>query len=795
MKEDTPIIKQWKEIKQDYPNSILFYRVGDFYEMFYEDAKKSSRLLNLVLTKRRNKDESVPMSGIPHHSSESYISKLLNFGETIALCEQIGEASNTLMKREVVRVLTKGTLIEDNLLSKNNENILSSIAFNKKSDLFGVTSIEVSTGRIYISEVEINCLSAHLDKISPSEIISTIDDFDIVESNTNHTNIKYIKKTYSSALMAKKEILEIFNIKSLDSIGELTESGIFSTSLCLSYIQDKLKIRNFDFSKINIDSDSDKLFIDQNSLRNLEINNISTGDDSGSLLDVMNFCKTSMGFRNLKRWVNSPSTNLNLINNRLDAIDEIKNKNLNIHTLFENIVDIERIMGRVSLSSCSPKDLLNLKNFLIQLEIIAIELKPFKTEFIVDSYKKLKTKTIHISDLLSRSINENATKLTKDGDFIKDGFDDELDELRSIVKSNTKEILKFEKNEREKTGINNLKVCYSQKNGFYIEVSKQKISQIPKSYQRKQTLKNSERYISESLTLFENKIFSSKTKSLLLEKSIFSELVSTINNHKYIIRDSIDVICNLDCIFSLATLKNKFNLIRPTFNSSRLFEIKNGRNIILESIFNDVVPNDTYLNDKKTSILITGPNMGGKSTYMRQNATIVMLAHIGSFVPADYCCLPRIDKIFTRIGASDKLHKGLSTFMVEMIESAFILNNATTDSLVIMDEVGRGTSNEDGYALAWSILEKISKDINSYNLFATHYSDLSEISNNNENILNYHFTASINEGGIIFSHKIEKGAAKNSYGIEVAKMAGIPKETILLAEKKMIEYNDKNNNV
>lgn len=788
MKTDTPIIQQWKEIKENYPNIIVFYRVGDFYEMFYEDAKKASRLLDIILTKRKNKNESVPMAGVPHHSSIQYINKLLSFGETIAICEQIGDSEkNGLFKRSVVRVLTPGTLIEEEYLDSYKENILASIVYDSKQQIFGVTCIEVSTGRVSLYDVIENELETILEKVSPSEVISTIQDFDIVESNTTNKDIKYLKGNYNSLLKSKRAIEKFLNIQSIESLGLNKDmSCLLSLNLGIDYLEEKLLMKNFKFKQFSYGNSREEIKIDKNSIRNLELNETLSGDKDCSLFNIINYCSTAMGSRNLKRWLNNPTTNLSIVNRRLDAIQELCDKKFDKTDIFSEIVDVERIIGRLILNSSTPKDISNLRLFFDSIGNILDSIMHIKSDLFNDFINSYDSELKDLGDLLNRSINNELSHSFNGEDIIKEGYDTELDKLRDIVRNNSKNIILFEKKEIERTNIKKLKVSFNSNIGFYIEVPKSKSDLIPESYSRKQSLKNTERFTNSELIEFEEKIYSSKAKLNLLEKKIFKEVCEKVVNQEEKISKMINFICEIDSIFSLYIISKKYNLIRPSFNQSGIMDIRSGRNIILEKNHDDVIANDLIMKDNKT-FLITGPNMGGKSTYMRQNATIIILAYMGSFVPARKCNLPFIDRIFTRIGSSDRIHEGYSTFMVEMIESAFIINNATEHSFVLMDEVGRGTSNEDGFSIAWAILSKISRNINSYNLFSTHYSKLSEISNTHKNVENYSFDASLLDDDIEFSHKIKKGVTHNSYGISVAKKAGLPEDLILLAKNKMLE--------
>jgi DNA mismatch repair protein MutS len=793
LKEDTPVIVQWKEIKQQYSEYILFYRLGDFYELLYEDAKKCSRLLDITLTRKKNKNENVPMAGIPYHSAENYISKLLLSGESIAICEQIGELqSKGLMNREVVRVITPGTLIEEGFLQEQKENILTSISYDEKHKIFGISSVEISSGRFTVQEIKKENLLSEIERINPSELISFIPIFDIVSNILYEHKVKFLKYDGFNFESSKLHLLKHFKIKNLKSFNcENLTIGVTSASLAIKYIQDKHKNSLKCIKKINKLQNDKYLYLDSNTRKNLELNETLSGDYENSLTYILNDSHTAMGARNLKRWINSPLRDINVINNRLDAIEELNNNDNNINNALDNIVDVERILSRISLNCARPRDLLNFKYFLKDVQTIKSSLNTYNSN-LLKSIKINITEEAHLIELLERSINENLPLLLKDGEVIKDGYDSELDEYRLIMKSTTKYLLQLESEERISTNIKQLKVCYNKAQGFYIEIPKGKTSHVPKNYIRKQTLKNCERYTIDKLHNLEEKVFSAKTKIIVLEKIIFDELIKKINISYDLLRVTIENICDLDCLVTLSSKIKPLQLNRPHFNKDKILDIRNGKHIVIENINENFTPNDLLLNKNKNFIIITGPNMGGKSTYMRQNALITILAHIGSFVPAEYCNLPEIDKIFTRIGASDNLSKGLSTFMVEMTETANILNNATQNSFVILDEIGRGTSTYDGLSIAWSVINNLATTIKPYTLFSTHYFELTSISKSLTNVDNYSFDAELINGNLKFNHKIKNKTAKKSYGIEVAELAGISNNVLSFARNKLAELEHEN---
>lgn len=783
-KEDTPIISQWKNIKSNYPDNILFYRLGDFYELFYEDAKKTSRLLNITLTRKKNKEEDVPMAGIPYHAAESYISKLLKYGESIAICEQIGEVIGSgPMKREVVRVITAGTIIEEGFLEDKKENILTSLFFDPKSGVCGISNIELSTGRFSVQEVKLEDISSELKRIDPSEVLATVDNFDFFASNLDCSKFKFLPIKDISQENSSLKLKEHFNVSSLSVFNcDSLTSGLISSSIVIDYIKDKYKGSLGSINKLLKIENNNYIHIDRNTRLNLELNETINGEHNGSLFSIINNTYTPMGSRNLKRWLNSPLRNIEQIKERQDAILELSSKKQNLGEILDNFLDIERIVGRVGLKSARPKDLLNLNKFLNEIPLLKISLNGFESSLLKKINENI-SEDKDILSLLTLSINEDCPTLLRDGNVIKDGYDEELDELRSLLEDSSSYILNIENEEKIKTGIDKLKVCYHKAQGFYIEIPNGKLEKVPSNYIRKQTLKNCERFTIEKLKLLEDKSFSANTKSMILEKILFEEVLNKVSKSILSLQKSIESICDLDCLVSLAYNVNSLNLCKPIFGNK--YDIKNGRHLVVESIKEDFTPNDVYMNEEKKCLLITGPNMGGKSTYMRQVAQITILAHIGSFVPATECCIPLIDKIFTRIGASDNINNGLSTFMVEMVETANILNNATPNSLVLMDEIGRGTSTYDGLSIAWSVLKNISTKINCFTLFSTHYFELTKLENKISTIKNISFEANFKNNSLIFNHKINSFPATKSYGIDVAALAGIPSYVLNDANSKL----------
>lgn len=793
-KTDTPVVQQWKKIKKSYLEEIVFYRLGDFYELFYEDAINASRLLNIQLTKRKNKNENIPMAGVPFHSANTYIAKLLNFGHSVVICEQVGESSESkgLMERRVERVLTPATVFEEEFLNEKKYNILLSIYFNLNEKKAALTTMDVSTGEFKALKVNINDLEQEIKSISPSEIItnSKYKDLDCLK---NFNNIKFL--TWDVELSECYHYLLLhFDIQHLYSFKIENENEIIRSAYnCLIYSQNKIGDELKYINKIELIEKNNILYLDPNTKNHLDINNLNKKNTLYSLLDN---CSTNMGSRKLYNWLDKPLNNKELILNRQESIEALINNN-NIFDLLNEIGDIERILSRVALKSAKPKDLLHIKNFLIKLPEIKNELQSYKDKKLLNKINDNIYLLKDISDLIENSILENPSNTFKDGNIIKEGYDSDLDYLKNINKKIAIELIKLEEKEKINLNIDKLKIAYNNISGYYIEISnKYNDIDIPKNYIRKQSLKNCERYYTEELKNIENEVFSAKSKSILKEKILYLEILNIINNNYDKLKSTVNSISELDVLNTLAKSVTKFNLKKPSFVNDYI-NIENGRHILIENLVNQkFTPNSLFMNKNNNNYIITGANMGGKSTYMRQNAIIILLAQIGSFVPAENCELKIFNKIFTRIGASDNISEGLSTFMVEMTETANILNNSDENTFILLDEIGRGTSTYEGVSIAWSVLNKIAEDLNSFCLFATHYFELTELSKKHSNIKNIFLESKINEEGkLIFSHEVKEGVANKSYGIEVASLAGVPKDVVLEARLKLKNLENKNKNI
>ncbi|WP_064612668.1 DNA mismatch repair protein MutS [Streptobacillus moniliformis] len=791
----TPLMKQYNEIKKDYMEYILFFRLGDFYEMFFEDAEIASRVLGLTLTARnKEKGMNIPLAGIPYHSSKPYIAKLVNAGYKVAICEQTENPKDAkgIVKREVVQIVTSGTMQDVDYLDSKSNNYLACIYYSNQN--YAMSYLDITTGEFKVLECDEDNLISEIYKIEPKEILLTqtlkdkfsniIDKLDI--------SISIVTKVND----AEKFLKDYFNIVSLDSYGIFGKKAMIDACACiLDYVLAMQFNNELTIRKIEVINKSKFVEISSSTLRNLEIvKNQRDKTTYGSLLWVLDKCKSSTGSRKLKQLLQSPLLELDEINKRYDDIEYLCKeiiKREEIRNLLDNVYDIERLLGKVIFSNENGKDINALKNTIYSSFKIR-DLWPEKFKNIdFNILQEIHTKIDNI-------LLEDAPFSVREGNMIKSGVNSELDELRNIMNNGTGILLEIESREREKTGIKNLKIKYNNIFGYFIEVSKSNMNMVPETYIRKQTLSNAERYITEEIKSYEDKIINSKAKITELEYIIFKNLSSYIKEFKNVFIELSNTLAYIDILISFAITALENNYVRPNFNEE-YFEIKDARHPVVEKLIGDntFISNNVYFDDKNRFIILTGPNMSGKSTYMKQIALISIMAQIGSFVPASSANLNMVDKILTRIGASDDILSGQSTFMVEMSEVASIINSATTNSLIILDEVGRGTSTYDGLAIASSISKYIVENINAKSIFATHYHELTELENEYETIKNYRIEVEEKNGKVNFLRTIVKGGADRSYGIEVAKLAGLPKTIIRESTKllKSFEVEKKNGQI
>jgi len=775
----TPMMQQFLRLKADHPDQLLFYRMGDFYELFFDDAKRAAQLLDVTLTQRgQSNGQPIPMCGVPHHAAEGYLGRLIKLGESVAIAEQIGDPATSKgpVERKVVRVVTPGTVSDEALMDDRRDNLLCAIYGNEET--FGLAVLDISSGRFLVNELSsIDALSSELERLCPVEILISED------SNLGPTLMERHRASrkrppwefdYQSShtLLCKQ-----FGVKDLQGFGvEQFQFGISAAGALLNYVNDTQRTALPHIHKLITEPTDELVSLDAATRRNLELGQNLMGGDENSLLYVLDDCKTAMGSRMLRRWINQPIRNIETLTQRQDTIaDLISGYQYEVlRDCLNRIGDMERILARIALRSARPRDLKRLGNSLMefpQVQSLCQSLLSERTKFLqseIGEFPKL-------TALLESAICENPPAVMREGGVIADGFNAELDELRNISANAGDYLVKLETDERERTGITTLKVGYNRVHGYYIEISKGQSEKAPVEYIRRQTLKNAERYITPELKEFEDKALSAKSKALALEKIIYEELIERINQDLQPLQKAASAVSELDLLANFALYANNNNYCRPELTQTAGFSIKKGRHPVVEQVLDDsFIANDLVMDDQRRMLIITGPNMGGKSTYMRQNALIVLLAHIGSFVPAHSACIGIVDRIFTRIGSSDDLAGGRSTFMVEMNETANILHNATDKSLVHMDEVGRGTSTFDGLSLALASAQWLAQKIRAFTLFATHYFELTALPQSLPSVANVHLSAAEHNESVVFLHDVEEGAANQSYGIQVAKLAGVP---------------------
>ena len=794
MAEYSPMMQHYLDTKKEYSDCILFYRLGDFYEMFFDDAITVSRELEITLTgKECGQPQRAPMAGVPFHAAENYIARLISKGYKVAICEQMEDPKEAkgMVKREVIRVVTPGTVIESNLLEEKKNNYIMSIY--KTGIYYGIAICDVSTGDFYATEIkENNNFSKLLDEISrytPSEIIVNTMMF---ESKSDISKIKdrfnvYVSLEKDENFVDETELLfNMYNV--LDENGNKIKKedenslSIPAINALLTYLTETQKTNLDHINTIKIYSITKYMALDINARRNLELTEkMRDKSKKGTLLWVLDKTSTSMGGRLLRRWINDPLIDVKQINKRLDSVKELKNSLIlrgDITESLKKVYDIERLAGKIAYGNANGRDLISLKNSVAQLPEIKQILAKAESPLLKDLYDELDTLQ-DIYELIENSIVEEPPISVKEGGIIKLGYDEEIDTLKKATTEGKTWIVNLEAKEREETGIKGLKVGFNKVFGYFIEVTKSNLSMVPDRYIRKQTLTNCERYVTEELKNLENQILGAEEKVINLEYKAFTEIREKIEHQIQRIQKTSAIVATLDVLVSFATVAEDMNYVKPEVDESGIIDIKDGRHPVIEKMCSagEFVPNDTYLdkNDNRLAI-ITGPNMAGKSTYMRQVALITLMAQIGSYVPASSVKIGVVDKIFTRVGASDDLSMGQSTFMVEMMEVATILKEATANSLVILDEIGRGTSTYDGLSIAWAVAEYIADktECGAKTLFATHYHELTELEEKVEGVKNYSIAVKEKGEDIVFLRKIVNGGTDESYGVHVARLAGVP---------------------
>ena len=806
MSADTPLMQQYKKIKEEYKNEILMFRLGDFYEMFFEDAKTASKELGLTLTKRnREKGQDVPLAGVPYHSVASYIAKLVEKGYSIAICDQVEDPKSAtgIVKREVTRVITPGTIIDVDFLDKNNNNYIACIKINTTENIAAIAYADITTGEFSVFEIKgknfFEKALAEMNKIQASEILldeKTYSEYiEIFKEKISFSGVKFTE--VSNVKKAENFITSYFNIMSVEVFSLKSKDLAISTSAnLLHYIDELQKGNDLPFSKIeykNIDNIMELNISTQNNLNLVPKRNEET---RGTLLGVLDNCITSVGSRELKKIIKNPFLNIEKIKQRQFYVDYFYNDVLlreSIREYLKDIYDIERIAGKIIYGTENGKDLLSLKDSIRKsLEIYRLLKEHQEIKDILDIDVKI---LLDIYNEIELIIDAEAPFSVREGGIIKDGYNSELDELRKISKLGKDFILEIEQREKERTGIKGLKIKYNKVFGYFIEVTKANEHLVPEDYIRKQTLVNSERYIVPDLKEYEEKVITAKSKIEALEYELFKQLTSEIKEHIDSLYKLANRIANLDIVSNFAHIATKNSYVKPEMNKGEILEIKGGRHPIVETLIpsGTYVKNDIILDDKNNLIILTGPNMSGKSTYMKQVALNIIMAHIGSYVAADYAKIPIVDKIFTRVGASDDLLTGQSTFMLEMTEVASILNSATKKSFVVLDEIGRGTSTYDGISIATAITEYIHNIIGAKTIFATHYHELTELEKELERAINFRVEVKEDGKNVVFLREIVKGGADKSYGIEVARLSGVPKEVLNRSRKILKKLETRKN--
>ena len=800
MGELTPMMQHYIDTKNEHKDCIIFYRLGDFYEMFYDDAKVVSRELEIALTaKACGLEEKAPMCGVPYHSAEGYLTKLVKKGYKVAICEQVEDPKEAkgMVKREVVRIVTPGTNIDSNSLDETKNNYIMSIV--NMDNQFGLSACDVTTGDFFVTEVdEKRSLIDEINKFSPSELVCNEafllcnDEIENIKYNFN-TSVSALNNHYYEEHSSTEVLKEHFKVENIGALGlKDFEVGSVSAGGLLSYLIETQKSSLKQLNNIKTYVCGNYMLLDASTRRNLELTEtLRDKEKKGSLLWVLDKTRTAMGARTLRQMVEQPLVNPRDINNRLDVIEELCNDVYNREEIREYlgaVYDLERLITRVSYETANPRDLIALKNTIGTIPHIKSLIKDYKSELFVTMNKEI-DELRDIYTLIDETIDEDEPPISiKDGGIIKSGYNKDVDRFRVAKTEGKQWIADLQENEREKTGIKNLKIKNNNVFGYFIDVTNSYLDMVPDYYIRKQTLTNSERFFTTELKDMENTIINSHDKLVSLEHEIYKNVINTINNNIVRIQNSAKILAYIDVFTSLSHISEKNHYVRPNLNSKGVIEIKAGRHPVVEKMMKDsiFVDNDTYLDLKNNRVsIITGPNMAGKSTYMRQVALITLMAQIGCFVPADYASISIVDRIFTRVGASDDLASGQSTFMVEMNEVANILRNATSSSLLILDEIGRGTSTFDGLSIAWAVVEHIAnpKLIGAKTLFATHYHELTELEGNINGVNNYCIAVKENGDDIVFIRKIVPGGADKSYGIQVAKLAAVPESVINRAKE------------
>jgi DNA mismatch repair protein MutS len=787
LSQHTPMMQQYLRIKSQHPDTLLFYRMGDFYEMFFDDARRAASLLDITLTARgQSAGQPIPMAGVPFHSVESYLARLVRKGESVAICEQLGDPAKSKgpVQREVVRVITPGTVTDEALLDERRETLVTAVALD--GERFGLAWLDLAAGRFTVLQSEGRiALAAELERLKPAELLVS-ENSHAQNIGRNGTAIRTRPPWYFELASASRLLTDQLGTLDLKGFGaDELPLAIGAAGALLQYVRDTQKSAVPHIRGLNVEERTDALTIDAATRRNLELDASLTGNPDATLFALIDKCVTAMGSRQLRRWLNRPLTDHGVLRARYGAlgalIDQRRFEPLREHLL--GVGDIERILSRVALRSARPRDLTQLRRSVSALPALRATLAEHDAPLLQETLGRVHEHG-DVAQLLAVAIAEEPSTFVRDGDVIATGYDADLDELRRISTHTDEFLLELEQRERQRTGIQGLKLGFNRVQGFFIEITRRDAERVPKDYIRRQTVKSAERFITAELKSFEDKVLSARERALAREKQIYESLLAQLIDRLGPMQATATALAELDALGALAERACILEWTRPELVAEQKLHIECGRHPVVERFSdNPFVPNDLRLESGRRMLIITGPNMGGKSTYMRQAAIIVLLAHMGSYVPADSTAIGPLDRIFTRIGAADDLAGGRSTFMVEMTEAANILHNATARSLILMDEIGRGTSTFDGLSLAWAMARFIASQVKAFTLFATHYFELTTLASEVEGCVNVHLDATEHGDGIVFLHAVKDGPANRSYGLQVAQLAGVPREVIAQARR------------
>jgi DNA mismatch repair protein MutS len=782
----TPMMRQYLAIKAEYPDMLVFYRMGDFYELFYEDAKSAAKLLDITLTSRgKSGGNPIPMAGVPYHAVEGYLAKLVRKGQSVAICEQIGDPATSKgpVKRKVTRIVTPGTLTDEALLAETRDNLVAAVFAD--GDRIGIAWLDLAGGRFQLTEVpDIEALGGEIERLRPAELI--VDEDQILgDSFKNGIRVTRRPPWHFELDSATRLLCAQFGTRDLSGFGcEGFSRGIAAAGALMQYVTDTQKAALPHLQSIAVERREEAVIMDGPTRRNLELEESLSGHHEHTLAGVMDHCQSPMGSRLLRRWMQRPLRDTAVLRGRYQAVETMLTtaSASELQARIDGIGDVERILSRVALRSARPRDLRQLTAALSRLPELRRQLGELDSPLLAALCARIgEHRRQH--ELLDKAIIDNPPMLIRDGGVIANGYDDELDDLRAIASNADQYLLDLEAREKERSGIATLKLGYNRVHGYYIEISKTQADKAPVEYVRRQTLKAAERYITPELKEFEDKVLGARERALTREKLLYEDVLDQLHGVLAELQQTAFAVAELDVLACFAERAATLSLSKPTIADTPCIEITAGRHLVVEQVIETpFVANDVSLDASQRLLVITGPNMGGKSTYMRQTALITILAHIGSFVPAESLRIGPIDRIFTRIGASDDLAGGRSTFMVEMTETATILHNATEQSLVLMDEIGRGTSTFDGLSLAWAAAHYMGETATAFTLFATHYFELTALAKELPACSNVHLDATEHDGQLVFLHAVRPGPANQSYGLQVAALAGVPKEVIRRAK-------------